>query len=68
MEKRLSAIERAFELAKSGTVKTLDELKQVLNREGFLASTIEGPILHRQLRALMIEAAKPVERDANSPV
>jgi len=53
----MSALERAFQLAKSGEVAGLTEITTSLNREGYSASQIEGPLLKRQL-ANLIKAAR----------
>jgi hypothetical protein len=57
MDQKLSALERAFQLAKSGEVAGLAEIATSLNREGYSASQIEGPLLKRQL-ANLIKAAR----------
>jgi hypothetical protein len=57
MDQKLSALERAFQLAKSGEVAGLTEITTSLNREGYSASQIEGPLLKRQL-ANLIKAAR----------
>jgi hypothetical protein len=49
-EFRKTAIERAFELAKSGTCQDTDEIKRHLATEGHLLSQITGGVLMRQLR------------------
>jgi hypothetical protein len=48
-------LERAFELAKSGKIGSMDELRAKLHAEGYLESRaqISGPTLQRQLRDLM---------------
>jgi len=57
MHQKMSALERAFQLAKSGEVAGLTEIVTSLNREGYSASQIEGPLLKRQL-ANLIKAAR----------
>ncbi len=49
----MTALERAFQLAKSGQVATVTELKTTLKREGFDALQLEGASLMRQLRGLI---------------
>lgn len=51
-----TAIERAFELARSGRYETCSEIKQVLVREGYSNAQITGPTLMRQLRELINSA------------
>jgi hypothetical protein len=50
-------VERAFELARSGDFKDLEQLKKQLNREGFSQEHIYGRLLYQQLRKLIAEAA-----------
>jgi hypothetical protein len=58
MDQKLSALERAFQLAKSGEVAGLTQIASSLNREGYSASQIEGPLLKRQLANLIKTARK----------
>jgi hypothetical protein len=57
-----TALERAFELAGSGKVAGLNELRVVLKGEGFDCRHLEGPSVSRQLRGLIdgtpVEAKK----------
>jgi hypothetical protein len=50
-----TVIERAFELARSGDVRNMDELRRRLNDERYewVATHLSSPALVRQLRALM---------------
>ena len=59
MQANKSAVERAFDLAKSGKFKNVDAVKSSLSREGYSTAQIEGPILLRQLR----EAIKAAPTD-----
>jgi hypothetical protein len=56
---RVSALERAFELARSGTIRDISQIKGALVREGYDTGQIEGPMLVRQLRALIRSSAQP---------
>jgi hypothetical protein len=56
MDRNPTAIERAFELAKSGACTSVDDIKRCLRLEGFAISQIVGSSLARQLRALIAEA------------
>lgn len=47
---RPSTLERAFQLAKSGHVGRVEELRVVLKNEGYFLAEIQGPILLKQLR------------------
>ena len=55
----MTAVERAFQLARSGSVAGLAEITTSLNREGYYANQIEGPVLKRQLADLIKAARKP---------
>ena len=48
-------LERAFELARSGTCRDLVELEVTLKREGFeqVHEHIKGPSVRKQLNALL---------------
>ena len=52
-----TAIERAFELAKSGRFETFSHLKVAIKREGYYVDHIKGPALIKQLR-LAIQTAR----------
>ena len=58
MDHRMTALERAFQLARSGEVSALSEIRRTLHREGYSGNQIEGPTLKRQLTGL-IKAARP---------
>jgi hypothetical protein len=53
VDQNVTALERAFQLAKSGNVATMDALKHQLKTEGYSVTTITGKALTRQLRALI---------------
>lgn len=53
MDQKMTALERAFQLARSGSVAGLTEIVASLNREGYSAKQIEGPLLKRQLARLI---------------
>ena len=42
MDQKMTAVERAFQLARSGSVAGLAEITTSLNREGYYANQIEG--------------------------
>ena len=63
MDQRMTALERAFQLARSGSVAALTEIVSSLNREGYSASQIEGRLLKRQL-ADLIKAARKASVDS----
>jgi hypothetical protein len=56
MDPNKSALERAFELAKSGAVKSVADLRAKVSREGYSASQLDGAALGRQLRNLIAKA------------
>lgn len=58
-----NTVERAFELARSGTCKTILEIRSQLKREryGSVDSHLEGPVLRRQLTALMKAPPSPMD-------
>jgi hypothetical protein len=57
MDHRLAPLERAFELARSGSYATVDAIKKQLTGEGYSAAQIEGGAIKKQLLAL-IRAAR----------
>jgi hypothetical protein len=65
MDPNKTALERAFELAKSGTVKSVGELRTRVSREGYMASQVEGAALGRQLRNLIDKAVGKTESSAD---
>jgi hypothetical protein len=58
MDQNISVLERAFQLAKTGLYPTVAIIKKQLQKEGYWAAQIEGPVLHRQL-AEVIQANSP---------
>jgi hypothetical protein len=63
MDQKMTALERAFQLARSGSVAGLTEIVSSLNREGYSANQIEGRLLKRQL-ADLIKAARKASVDS----
>ena len=53
MRNGVSEVERAFQIAHSGTVSSVDEIRRALNREGYQANELQGSALYRQLRAVI---------------
>jgi hypothetical protein len=62
MDRYTSALERAFELAKSGRCRNITELRMALRSEGFSDEQVQGKSLNTQLRTL-IEQAKQGQDD-----
>jgi hypothetical protein len=57
MEANVSALERAFRLARSGQVADVKNIKAQLKREGYDLGQIAGSVLIRQLQRI-IKAAR----------
>lgn len=57
MEIRVSQLERAFELARSGRCTTVADIKRKLREEGYQDDQVEGPLLFGQLNSLMKSAS-----------
>jgi hypothetical protein len=57
MDHTVTALERAFALAKSGKYTTVPEIRKRLVQEGYSVAQITGVALSKQLRAL-IRAAR----------
>ena len=55
----VSVIERAFQIAKSGQVASILDLKKQLSREGYTTAAITGRTLTTQLQ-LMMRAARSI--------
>ena len=53
MDMRLTALERAFELARSGTCSTVSDIVRRLKQEGYSVTQVEGRSLKRQLEGLI---------------
>ena len=53
MDTSKTALERAFELAQSGTYTKSDDLRRQLLREGYSTTQLTGNTLLRQLREVM---------------
>jgi hypothetical protein len=65
MDHRPTALERAFELARSGKCADVAQIRQQLKVEGYARDQLTGPALLRQIRELCIAAtAAPDAPDA----
>jgi hypothetical protein len=62
MDQNVTAVERAFQLAKSGICLSVADLKKRLRLEGYATTQIVGRAISKQLRAL-IEAARNATRN-----
>jgi hypothetical protein len=58
VDQNLTAIERAFQIARSGKARTPKDIKKLLIAEGYSVRAIIGPSLSKQLRELMDLAAR----------
>jgi hypothetical protein len=59
MEAQVSAVERSFQLARSGRVRSIARTEGVLRKEGYINGQLDSlPALVKQLRTIM-EAARP---------
>ena len=56
MDPTVTALERAFTLAKSGEYASVPDIRRRLIREGYSVAAITGPTLSKQLLALIREA------------
>jgi hypothetical protein len=53
VESRISQLERAFELARSGRCATVADIKRKLREGGYQDDQVEGRLLFSQLNSLM---------------
>jgi len=53
MDHSITAVERAFQLAKSSTCASVKEIRMRLSSEGYSASQVSGRVLSKQLKALI---------------
>ena len=56
MDPNLTAIERAFQIAKSGDSESMDSIRRVLKKEGYQVEYINGPSVRRQLMGIIRNA------------
>jgi hypothetical protein len=64
MKPHISALERAFELARSGDYKNASEVKRTLAAEGYTIHQLTGPTLVRQINDLCNGRAPAAKRAA----
>ena len=60
---RMTVLERGFELARSGHMLTIGEIRVALRREGYSTDQVEGPVLMRQLNGLIKTARHKASAD-----
>jgi hypothetical protein len=58
MDHTVTALERAFQIAKSGHCASVADLKKQLRAEGYSTAQVTGRVLSKQLDEL-IKAARP---------
>jgi hypothetical protein len=58
MHPKMTALERAFQLARSGKVEGVSEIRKVLDREGYSADQLQGSTLKPQLSGLIAEVGR----------
>ncbi|HVZ05434.1 hypothetical protein [Hyphomicrobium sp.] len=61
MDQNTSALERAFQLAKSGRCATVQEVKRDMKKEGYSINQVTGRALQKQLNALIAEARRNID-------
>ena len=61
-DNRKTTIERAFDLAASGEVDTVDAIRRQLRAEGYDQRQIEGATLRNQLKGIITRALVEQER------
>lgn len=59
MDPSRTALERAFDLARSGTCLYVKDIVWQLKSEGYSPRQIQGPSLKKQLQELIEKAKKP---------
>ena len=53
MQQKIPTLERAFQLARNRSCRTIEELRKALRHEGYSTEQITGRALSKQLRELM---------------
>jgi hypothetical protein len=66
MPQYLDAVERAFQIAKSGKAASIVDIKKILRREGFDERAVMGRTLSRQLTQLIKEGKSDREGRADA--
>jgi hypothetical protein len=56
MDHRITAIERAFQIARSAHTSSVAEIKEGLRKQGYAPEQISGPVLPKELIAIIAVA------------
>jgi hypothetical protein len=56
-----TALERAFELARTGRFTRVEEIIKQLRQERHRSDQVTGPVLRRQLRDLIADSVPPMQ-------
>ena len=56
MDQNASALERAFQLASSGSCTSTNDIRKRLKEEGYSTDQVTGGCISKQLKALMTDA------------
>ena len=67
MDHRVTAVERAFQLAGSGSCSSVADIKAELKAEGYSVDQIFGRALHKQLLAIC-KTAKAVDAGSTAGI
>jgi hypothetical protein len=62
MDRSKTSLERAFELAASGTVSQVHQIRTLLKREGYDQRQLKGPAINKQLREIIGQAKANTNR------
>lgn len=63
MTDRITTLERAFELAKSGDCASISDVREKLAAEGYSLQQLTGPTLLKQLRTLCTASQQTSEAE-----
>jgi hypothetical protein len=66
MDHTVTALERAFQLARSGACASVSEIKKRLHAEGYSIAQVTGRVLCKQLDGLIKAARSPGGADGSA--
>jgi arginine repressor len=61
MDYHVTALERAFQMARSGQYPSVEDIRKQLRAEGFSSAQVTGRALSRQLKELILQAREAQE-------